>query len=55
MAVQSPLGPGQPGHAFQNKLKGYGMTCAMNRKQNRRADAPSESWLIAQQDEKLVA
>lgn len=39
-------------HAFQNKLKEYGMTCSMSRKGNCWDNAPTESWFNSFKNER---
>ncbi len=38
-------------HAFQDKLKAYGMTCSMSRKGNCWDNAPTESWFNSLKNE----
>jgi putative transposase len=40
-------------HAFQAKLKGYGMTCLMSRKGNCWDNAPTESWFGSFKNERV--
>lgn len=40
-------------HAFQNKLKEYGMTCSMSRKGNCWDNAPTESWFNSFKNERV--
>ncbi len=40
-------------HAFQNKLKEYGMLCSMSRKGNCWDNAPSESWFNSFKNERV--
>jgi putative transposase len=40
-------------HAFQAKLKEYGMTCSMNRKGNCWDNAPTESWFNSFKNERV--
>ena len=40
-------------HAFQDKLKEYGMRCSMNRKGNRWDNAPTESWFNSFKNERV--
>jgi putative transposase len=39
-------------HAFQNKLKQYGMVCSMSRKGNCWDNAPTESWFNSFKNER---
>ena len=40
-------------HAFQDKLKEYGMTCSMSRKGNCWDNAPTESWFGSFKNERV--
>ncbi len=40
-------------HAFQDKLKAYGMTCSMSRKGNCWDNAPTESWFNSFKNERI--
>jgi transposase InsO family protein len=40
-------------HAFQDKLKEYGMTCSMSRKGNCWDNAPTESWFNSFKNERF--
>ena len=40
-------------HAFQNKLKEFGMTCSMSRKGNCWDNAPTESWFNSFKNERV--
>jgi putative transposase len=40
-------------HAFQDKLKAYGMTCSMSRKGNCWDNAPTESWFNSFKNERV--
>ena len=40
-------------HAFQGKLKAYGMTCSMSRKGNCWDNAPTESWFNSFKNERV--
>ena len=40
-------------HAFQRKLKAYGMTCSMSRKGNCWDNAPTESWFNSFKNERI--
>jgi putative transposase len=40
-------------HAFQDKLKEYGMTCSMSRKGNCWDNAPTESWFNSFKNERV--
>jgi transposase InsO family protein len=40
-------------HAFQEKLKEYGMTCSMSRKGNCWDNAPTESWFNSFKNERV--
>jgi len=40
-------------HAFQDKLKAYGMTCSMSRKGNCWDNAPTESWFKSFKNERV--
>ena len=40
-------------HAFQEKLKGYGMICSMSRKGNCWDNAPTESWFNSFKNERV--
>jgi len=40
-------------HAFQEKLKAYGMVCSMSRKGNCWDNAPTESWFNSFKNERV--
>lgn len=40
-------------HAYQDKLKAYGMTCSMSRKGNCWDNAPTESWFNSFKNERV--
>lgn len=53
LMLHSDRGSQYASHAFQSKLKGYGMVCSMSRKGNCWDNAPTESWFNSFKNERV--